>query len=59
MNQVFQDAALAVEHAWVMGLMTAVFLACFIGWAIWAYLPANRARMDEAARMPLTEGDER
>jgi cbb3-type cytochrome oxidase subunit 3 len=39
----------------VMGAMTVLFLACFAGWASWAWLPSNRANMDAAARLPLED----
>lgn len=39
----------------LMGVMTAVFLTFFIGWAVWAWLPANKSKMDAAARMPLDD----
>jgi cbb3-type cytochrome oxidase subunit 3 len=39
-------------------VMTVIFLAWFVGWTIWAFLPSNRARFEEAARMPLTDGGE-
>lgn len=43
---------------WLGGLLTAVFLACFLGWAWWAYRPANRARHEASGRIPF-EGEER
>jgi len=58
MNQVYRDAAAAVQQGWVLGVMTVIFLACFLGWVVWAYLPRHKAAMDEAARLPLTEGDQ-
>lgn len=39
----------------LMGVMTVLFLAFFVGWAIWAWLPSNREHMDAAARMPLDD----
>ena len=41
-----------------MGVMTAVFLVFFIGWALWAYDPKRKAQMDQAAMMPFNEGGE-
>jgi cbb3-type cytochrome oxidase subunit 3 len=55
-NPVFKAAAASAEYGWVMGVMTVVFLAVFLGWAFWAYHPANRAAMNEAAAMPLSDG---
>ncbi len=39
----------------LMGVMTAAFLTFFLGWAIWAWLPSNRQKMEAAARMPLDD----
>jgi len=57
-NPVFRDAAGYVEHAWIMGIMTILFVACFIGWTRWAYAEHNRERFEDAARLPLTTGDD-
>ena len=40
-----------------LGVMTAVFLVFFIGWALWAYDPDRKDEMDEAARMPFDDGE--
>jgi cytochrome c oxidase cbb3-type subunit 4 len=37
------------------GLITALSLACFVGIVLWAYAPRNRARLDEAGRLPLDD----
>ena len=58
MNHVLQAAAEHVQLGWVLGVMTVIFLAWFVGWTIWAFLPSNRARFEKAARMPLTDGGE-
>lgn len=58
MNQVLQAAAAQVNLGWVLGVMTIVFFACFVGFSVWAFLPRNRARFEEDARMPLTDGGE-
>ncbi len=39
----------------LLGIMTAVFLACFVGWTVWAWLPRNRKNMEEASRLPLDD----
>jgi cytochrome c oxidase cbb3-type subunit IV len=39
----------------VRGLITALSLACFIGIAIWAWMPRNRSRFERDARIPLDE----
>lgn len=41
-----------------MGLMTILFLVVFLGWALWAWHPANRDRMQRAAAMPLEDEPE-
>lgn len=58
MNPLWREAANTAELTWLMGVMTAAFLVFFLGWVWWAYAPGRRAIMDEAARMPLTDGDE-
>lgn len=55
MNPLKAEAALYVDHAWIMGVTTALFLACFIGWTWWAYSRRNREHMDRAALMPLED----
>jgi hypothetical protein len=34
MNPLLQEAAGAIQGGWLMGVMTAVFLAAFLGW-VW------------------------
>ncbi|HSK19165.1 MAG TPA: CcoQ/FixQ family Cbb3-type cytochrome c oxidase assembly chaperone [Longimicrobiales bacterium] len=58
MNPVYRDAAGYVQNAWIMGAMTVLFVACFVGWTWWAYKGSNRARFEDAARLPLTTGDD-
>ncbi len=58
MNPVFRDGAQYVQHAWIMGMMTALFIVCFIGWTRWAYSKHNRKRFEDAALLPLTTGEE-
>ncbi len=53
MNHVLNSAI--VEYAWIMGVTTLLFIACFVGWTLWAYSSANRERMKEAAQLPLLE----
>ena len=57
MNTVLKEGATWVEHGWVMGVMTALFLVFFIGWTWWAYSKDNREKFEEAGRLPLTTGD--
>ena len=56
MNQVFQTAAERVSLGWLMGLLTVFFFAWFIGWTVWAFHPKNKQRLEEAARLPLSDG---
>lgn len=37
----------------VMGVITAVLLAAYLGIVVWAYRGERRAAFDEAARYPL------
>jgi len=37
------------------GLITALSLACFVGIAIWAYAPRNKARFEDDARLPFQD----
>jgi cbb3-type cytochrome oxidase subunit 3 len=37
----------------ILGIMTAIFLALFIGGAIWLWQPRLNAMMQKAAAMPL------
>jgi cbb3-type cytochrome oxidase subunit 3 len=56
MNTAFKAAAETAQLGWIMGVMTALFLVCFVGWSWWAFARRNKAFMDEAARMPLGDG---
>ncbi|HSG46444.1 MAG TPA: cbb3-type cytochrome c oxidase subunit 3 [Longimicrobiales bacterium] len=58
MNPLFAEAANTVQGMWIMGLMTLVFLVFFIGWVLWAYDPGRKAYLEEAGRMPFSEGGE-
>jgi cytochrome c oxidase cbb3-type subunit IV len=58
MNPLFREAAGYVHGGWLMGVMTALFLGCFIGWAAWAYAKGNRRRFEDAALLPFTTGDD-
>jgi len=40
---------------WVRGLITAISLACFVGIALWAWAPRNKARFERDARLPLDD----
>ncbi len=55
MNHVLGQGAGTVEHAWIMGLVTILFLVVFVGLIGWTYARRNRARMEQAARLPLED----
>lgn len=42
----------------MMGVVTAFFVAVFVGFALWAWSPRNRGLMERAARIPLDDGEE-
>lgn len=58
MNPLLREAAASVQHGWLLGVMTALFLLLFIAWVWWAWAPGRKAAMDEYARMPLDDGGE-
>lgn len=56
MNPLLSDAAASVQMGWLLGAMTVVFFAIFLGWIWYAWSPANKALMEEAAQMPFADG---
>lgn len=56
MNPLLNEAAGSVQLGWLLGVMTVVFFAIFLGWVWYAWSPRNRHIMEEAAQMPLTDG---
>ena len=58
MNPLRQAAVESVSGAWIMALMTVLFLIFFLGWVVWAYAGRNRAAFEEAARLPLTTAED-
>jgi cbb3-type cytochrome oxidase subunit 3 len=58
MNPVFREASNHVQYGWIMGVMTVLFLACFVGWGWWACAKHNRGKFEDAALLPLTTGDD-
>jgi cytochrome c oxidase cbb3-type subunit 4 len=58
MNPLKEAAVDAVSGTWVMAAMTVLFLALFLGLVVWAYAKRNRARFDEAAKLPLTTAED-
>jgi cbb3-type cytochrome oxidase subunit 3 len=57
MNPLMREAAASVEMGWLLGVMTAVFLASFLYWCWYAYAPSHKPRMDRAALMPFDGGE--
>lgn len=57
MNPLINEAAASVELGWLLGGMTAVFLATFLFWFWYAYSPRHKKMLDEAARMPFDQGE--
>ena len=57
-NSVIQMASENVGLGTLMGVMTVLFLLFFLAWTVWTYAPANRARLEEDARIPFLDGDE-
>ncbi len=56
MNSVLhQGAETVAPFGWLLGLMTAAFLITFAAWTLWAWLPRNQKRFEEASRIPLEE----
>lgn len=58
MNPLLNEASASVGMGWLLGVMTVVFFAIFLGWVWYAWSPGNRHIMDEAAQLPFTEGGE-
>ena len=58
MNTAFQAAAETARLGWMMGALTVVFLLFFVGWTWWAYSSRNKQLMEQASRMPLSDGSE-
>ena len=56
MNTLTRAAAETVQGGWVLGVTTALFLAFFVAWTVWAYSPKRKAQLDEAARLPFLDG---
>ena len=41
----------------ISGIVTAILLLTFVGGWIWAWSPKRKQAFDEAARLPLADGD--
>lgn len=57
MNTLTRAAAETVQMGWVLGVMTALFLAFFVAWIAWAYSPKRKAEFERAARLPFLDGE--
>jgi len=58
MSALFKQAAGSVTQGWIMGIITALFLASFLFWVWYAWAGRNRARWEEASRLPFNDGGE-
>jgi cbb3-type cytochrome oxidase subunit 3 len=58
MNHVLREGAATVQLGWLLGVMTAVFLATFLFWIWWAWSARNKARWEAESRLPLNDGGE-
>jgi cytochrome c oxidase cbb3-type subunit IV len=47
-----------IDAGTLSGIFTAILLVLFVGMWIWAFSSRQRARFDEAARMPLEDDSE-
>lgn len=55
MNPVTHAAANQTDMGWLLAMITAVFFAVFLSWIFYALRPANRAYLEQASRIPLTD----
>ena len=58
MNPLLREAVQHVEYSWMMGALTALFLAGFVYWIWWAWADRNRERWEAASQLPFTDGGE-
>ena len=58
MNPLLQGSRGGVTQGWIMGIITALFLASFLFWVWYAWAGRNRARWEEASRLPFNDGGE-
>lgn len=56
MNPIFQAAGETARLGWLMGILTVLFLICFVGWTWWTYSSRNKALMERMSRMPIGDG---
>ena len=55
MNPLIQEAAGQIQGGWILGVMTAVFLATFLYWFWYAYAPAHKERLEDLGNMPFDD----
>ena len=53
MNPLLSEAAASVEGGWLLGVMTALFLATFLYWLWYAYAPSHKQRLEAAGKIPF------
>ncbi len=49
--------AIAIDLGVIRGIGTLVLLVSFLGLCVWAWMPAQRSRFEEAANLPLMDDD--
>ena len=57
MNNVLRAGAASADLGTLMGLATVFFVACLVGWTLWALSPGRRRHLEAAGRIPLEGGD--
>jgi len=55
MNPIYREAAVQFGDATFMGVLTILFIGVFLGWAWWAWRPANRELMERYGAMALDD----
>ncbi len=46
-----------MDHGTISGIVTAVFIAVFIGIVWWAFSKGNRKRFEDAGRLPFDDDE--
>lgn len=54
---VISATAVGGPMAWLLGVTTVWSMLVFVGWAIYALHPTNRAAFERASYLPLDDGD--
>lgn len=55
MNPIFREAALHSDFGWLLGLITGLFFAFFLGQIFFWFRKSVSADVNEAASMPLSD----